>query len=53
MYLSPNIIRVNKSRRIRLAGHVARMRERRGAYRVSVGKTEGKGSFGRARSGGE
>jgi len=37
---SPNIVRVIKSRRVRWAGHVARMRERRGAYRVSVGKPE-------------
>jgi len=37
---SPNIFRAMKSRRIRWAGHVARMRERRGAYRVSVGKPE-------------
>jgi hypothetical protein len=34
LYCSPNIIRVNKSRTIRWAGHVARMEERRGAYRV-------------------
>jgi len=33
---------VLKSRRMRWAGHVARMRERRGAYRVLVGKPEGK-----------
>jgi hypothetical protein len=34
LYSSPNIIRVIKSRRMRWAGHVARMGERRGAYRV-------------------
>jgi hypothetical protein len=39
---SPNIIRVMKSRRLRWAGHVARMGERRGAYRALVGKPEGK-----------
>jgi len=44
---SSNTIRVIKSRRIRWAGHVARMRENRGAYRVSVGKPEGRGPLGR------
>jgi hypothetical protein len=42
LYSSPNIIRVMKSRRLRWAGHVARMGERRGAYRVLVGKPEGR-----------
>jgi hypothetical protein len=42
LYCSPNIIRVIKSRRMRQAGHVARMGERRGVYRVLVGKPEGK-----------
>ena len=42
LYSSPNIVRVIKSRRIRWAGHVARMGEERGAYRVLVGKPEGK-----------
>jgi hypothetical protein len=41
LYASPNIIRVIKSRRIRWAGHVART-EKRGVYRVLVGKPEGK-----------
>ena len=41
LYSSPNIIRVMKSRRLRWAGHVARMGERRGAYRVLLGKPEG------------
>jgi hypothetical protein len=40
LYSSPNIIRVIKSRRLRWAGHVARMGERRGAYRALVGKPE-------------
>jgi len=40
LYSSPNIIQVIKSRRMRCAGHVARMGERRGVYRVLVGKTE-------------
>jgi hypothetical protein len=42
LYSSLNIIRVIKSRRLRWAGHVARMRERRGAYRALVGKPEGR-----------
>jgi hypothetical protein len=42
LYSSPNIVRVLKSRRMRCAGHVARMAERRGVYRVLVGKPEGK-----------
>jgi hypothetical protein len=41
LYSSPNIIRVIKSRRLRWAGHVARMGERRGAYRALLGKPEG------------
>jgi hypothetical protein len=39
LYSSPNIIRVIKSRRLGWVRHVARMGERRGAYRVLVGKT--------------
>ena len=42
LYSSPNIVRVIKSRRMRWAGHVARMDEERGAYRVLVGKPERK-----------
>jgi len=49
LYPSPNIVRVIKSRRIRWAGHVARMGEERGAYRVLVGKPEGKRPLGRPR----
>ena len=41
LYCSPNIIRVIKSRRMRWVGHVARMGESRGVYRVLVGKPEG------------
>jgi len=41
LYCSPNIIQVIKSRRMRWAGHVARIGERRAAYRVLVGKPEG------------
>jgi hypothetical protein len=42
LYSSPNIIRQIKSRRMRWAGHVARMGEERNVYRVLVGKREGK-----------
>jgi hypothetical protein len=42
LYSSPNIIRMIKSRRMRWAGHVARMGETRTAYRILVGKPEGK-----------
>jgi len=42
LYSSSNIVRVIKSRRMRWAGHVARMDEERGMYRVLVGKPEGK-----------
>ena len=42
LYSSPNIIRNLKSRRLRWAGHVARMDQSRNAYRVLVGKPEGK-----------
>jgi hypothetical protein len=46
---SPNIVLVIKSRRMRWAGHVERMGERRGLYRVLVGKPEGKRQLGRSR----
>ena len=49
MYSSPNIVRVIKSRRMRWDGHVARMGEERGEYRVLVGKQEGKRLLGRPR----
>jgi hypothetical protein len=42
LYSSPNIVRVIKARRMRWAGHVARMGEGRGVYRVLVGRPEGK-----------
>jgi hypothetical protein len=48
-YSSPNIVRVIKSRRMRWAGHVARMGEGRGVYRVLVGRPEGKRPLGRRR----
>jgi len=49
LYISPNIFRVIKSRRMRWAWHVAHMGERRGLYRILVGKLEGKNSLGRPR----
>jgi hypothetical protein len=49
LYSSPNIIRVIKSRRIRWAGHVARMGEGRGVYRVFVGRLDGTRPLGRPR----
>ena len=47
LYSSPNIVRVIKSRRMRWAGHVARMGESRCVYRILVRKPEGKSSLGR------
>jgi len=49
LYSSPNIVRVITSRRMRWVGHVARMGEDRGVYRVLVGKPEGKRPLGRPR----
>jgi len=42
LYLSPNIVRIIKSRRMRWTGHVAHMGDSRGLYRVLGGKPEGK-----------
>jgi len=49
LYSLPNIVRVVKSRRMRLTGHVARMGEGRDVHRVLVGKPEGKRPLGRPR----
>jgi hypothetical protein len=49
LYLSPSIIRIIKSRRMRLVGHVAQMGEKRNVYRLLVGKPEGKIPLGRQR----
>ena len=49
LYSSSNIIRVIKSRRMKWAGHVACIRDRRAAYRVLVGRPEGKSQLGRPR----
>jgi hypothetical protein len=42
LYSSPSIIRIMKSRRMRWAGHVARIREKRNSYRLLLGKPEGR-----------
>jgi hypothetical protein len=42
LYSSPSIIRIIKSRMMRWAGHVARVGEKRNAYRILVGKPKGK-----------
>jgi hypothetical protein len=49
MYSLPNIIRMAKSRRMSRIGHVARMGKNRNAYRILVGKPEGKKPLGRPR----
>jgi transcription termination factor 2 len=49
LYSSPNVIRVIKSRRMRWAGHVARMGEERGAYRILVGRPGERRPLGRPR----
>jgi hypothetical protein len=49
LYASPNIIRVIKSKRMRLVGHVARMGAMRNSYSISVRKSEGKRPLGRSR----
>jgi len=50
LHCSPDIIGVIKSNSIRWARHVARVGDRRGAYRVLVGRPEGKRPLGRPRS---
>jgi hypothetical protein len=49
LYSSPSIIRIIKTRRMRWAGHVARMGQKRNAYRLLVGKPEGRMPLGRPR----
>jgi hypothetical protein len=50
LYSSPSIIRLIKSRRMRWAGHVARMREKRNAYRIFVGKVRRKEPTGKTKT---
>jgi hypothetical protein len=47
LYSPPSIIRIIKARRMRWAGHVARMGEKRNAYRLLVGKPGGRRPIGR------
>ena len=49
LYRSPNIVWVIKSRRLKWAGHVARMEESRSAFKILTGKPRGKRPFGRPR----
>ena len=49
LYRSPNIVRVIKSRRLRWAGHVARMEESRSSLKILIGKPTGKRPLGRPR----
>jgi hypothetical protein len=49
LYSSSSVITMIKSRRVRWAGHVARMRAKRDAYRILVGKPERKKTLGRPR----
>jgi hypothetical protein len=49
LYVSPNIVTVTKSRKIRWAGHVERIGEMRNTYTTSVGNPEGKTRLGRPR----
>ena len=49
LYRSPNIVRVIKSRRLRWAGHVARMEEGRSAFKMLTGKPIGRRPSGRPR----
>ena len=49
MYRSPNIVRVIRSRRLRWAGHVARMEEGRNALKILTGKPTGNIFLGRPR----
>ena len=49
LYRSPNIVRVIKARRLRWAGHVARMEEGRNAIKISTGKPTGRRPLGRSR----
>jgi hypothetical protein len=47
LYSSPSRVRMIKSKRVRWAGYISRMEEKRNAYRIFVGQPEGKGPLGR------
>ena len=49
MYRSPNIVRMIKSRRLRWAGHAARMEEDKSAFKILTGTPAGKRPLGRRR----
>ena len=49
MYRSHNIVRVIKSRKLRWAGHIARMEEGRSAFKILIGTPAGKRPLGRLR----
>jgi hypothetical protein len=49
LYSSPSVIRILKSSRMRWAGHVVQMGEKRNAYKILVAKPEGKRPLGRQR----
>ena len=49
LYMSPNVIQVTESRRVSWTGHLVHVGEGRGAYRVLVGRLEGKRQLGRLR----
>jgi hypothetical protein len=53
LHSSPSIVRLIRARRMRWAGHVVRMGEVRGAYKILVGKPEGRRPLGRSRRGWE
>jgi hypothetical protein len=49
LYSSPSIVRIKKARRMRWVGHIARMGKKRNAYRLLVGKPDGRKPLGRPR----
>jgi hypothetical protein len=49
LYFSPNVSRINKSRKIRWMRHVVHREEMRNAYKILVEKSEGKRALGRPR----
>ena len=49
MYRSPNIVRVSESRRLRWAGHIARLEKGRSAFKILTGKPTGRRHLGRPR----